>query len=309
VLEKWWRLSMSEGLRRNIGRMPFFDFRLVYWADYVNPEPADPNEKDPGHPLHIAEPYLPSPGTLINKTNKQARRPLKKKVKTQLSRMLLSNRFTHVLPALTESAIRKRYREIDLYYSPDAAGKAGATAQEDLRAILAKTLFDCRRRRIVLIAHSMGALIACDVLYSLEFSIDTFITIGSPLGIPLLVEKLKEEQRGAIAPNRKISAPESISGQWLNLFDPRDEIGSRHMPGYFFAPNSRGVAPEDRAVINDYRVGGRVNPHKVYGYLRCREMSEALFRLITRDRNRARLFVETGVTELLYRLGNRLRKR
>lgn len=48
TLEKWWRLSILEGLRRNIGRRPFFDFQLVYRADYINPKPADPNEKDPG---------------------------------------------------------------------------------------------------------------------------------------------------------------------------------------------------------------------------------------------------------------------
>jgi len=281
VLEKWWRLSMSEGLRRNVGRLPFFDFRLVYWADYFYPEPGNPNEKDPAHPLYIADPYLPSGGPTDEEEDAETRLSLKKKIKSKIVRMLLSDYFTQIFPAVTESAIRKRFREIGHYYAPDATGRARAAAKEDLCAILADALSRRRRNRIVLIAHSMGSLIACDVLYSLEFSIDTFITIGSPLGIPLIVDKLRKEQRGAVESNRKIRAPESISGQWINLFDPRDEVGCRRRLGDFFVPNNRGVAPMDMAVINDYHTAERVNPHKVYGYLRCREISEILFRLIT----------------------------
>jgi pimeloyl-ACP methyl ester carboxylesterase len=304
VLEKWWRLSISEGLYRNTGRRPFFDFRLVYWADYINSEPSDPNEKDTRHPLYIAEPYLPSPGVLTHEDEK-TRQPLKKKIKDQFAQIIMSDNFMNIFPAVTESAARKRYREIDLYYSPDAAGKTKATAQEDLRSILSETLFLYRRHRIVLIAHSMGSLIACDVLYSLDFSIDTFITIGSPLGIPLLMGKMREEHRRAAASSRKIKSPESISGQWLNLFDPRDKVGCHHRLSDFFAPNIKGVAPKDLAVENDYRAGDSVNPHKVYGYLRCHEISDVLFTLITKDKNRARLLVENAAAELIYRLNRR----
>ena len=221
--------------------------------------------------------------------------------------MLLSDHIPHIFHTLTESAMKKRFREMELYYSPDAAGKTAVTAQEDLRLILAETLSRNRRHRIVLIAHSMGSLIACDVLYSLDFSIDTFITIGSPLGIPMFLEKMKKERRGAVVSNRKIRAPESISGQWLNLFDPRDEVGCHHRLEDYFAPNSRGVAPKDRIVTNDYRVGRHVNPHKSYGYLRCREISEVLFRLIAKDKSRPRLFVENSIAGLLYKLGRRFR--
>ena len=302
---------MSEGLRRNIGQLPFFDFRLVYWADYINPEPLDPNEKDPGHPLYIAEPYLPAGAASDEEETEETRRPFKKKIKSRITRMLLSDRFMHIFPAVTESAMRKRFREIDIYYSSDAIGKADktkATAQEYLRSVLAETLSHHRRRRIVLIAHSMGSLIACDVLYSLDFAIDTFITIGSPLGIPLIVEKVREEQRGAIVSNRKITAPGCISGQWINLFDPRDEVGCRHRLGDSFAPNSRGVAPEDIAVTNDYRTDARANPHKVYGYLRCPEISKVLFELITKGKSRPRLFMEKGFTGLLYKFGRIFRE-
>jgi len=304
VLEKWWRLSISEGLRRNIGRIPFFDFRLVYWADYINPEPTDPNEKDPCHPLYITEPYLPAGAS--GDENEKSRRPLKKKIKNQFTRILLSDHFPHVFHAVTESTMKKRYREIELYYSPDAAGKIKATAQEDLRNVLAEALSHYRNRRIILIAHSMGSLIACDVLYSLDFAIDTFITIGSPLGIPIIMDKVREEQRGAIVSNRKIKSPEAISGQWLNLFDPRDEVGCHHRLANSFAPNGRGVEPEDMIVLNDYRTDKRVNPHKVYGYLRCREISEILFRLTAKDKSRARLIMENGIAGLLYRLGKTL---
>ena len=303
VLEKWWRLSITEGLCRNIGRLPFFDFRLAYWADYINPEPSDPNEKDPDHPLYIAEPFMPFSASAHE--YEETRTPFKKKIKKHISRAILSDQFSHVFPTLTESAMRKRFPEIDLYYSHDAPGKIKATAQDDLRAVLSEALFQYRRHRIVLIAHSMGSLIACDVLYSLEFSIDTFITIGSPLAIPLIVEKIREEQRGSVASNRKIRAPESISGQWLNLFDARDEVGCRPLSDSF-AQNGRGVAPEDMVVTNDYCIGERINPHKVYGYLRCREISDVLFPLIVKDKSRARIVLENGLAGLFYRLGRRM---
>ena len=118
---------------------------------------------------------------------------------------------------------------------------------------------------------------------------------------------MRAEQPRAVASNRKIRAPESISDQWINLFDTRDEVGCHHRLSDSFAPNGMGVAPEDRVVINDYGANERVNPHKVYGYLRCREISDVLFRLITKDKSRARVILENGVAGILYRLGRRSR--
>ncbi|MDR0843314.1 MAG: alpha/beta hydrolase [Acidobacteriota bacterium] len=322
VLERWWRLSLSEGLRRHTGKRPFFDFRLVYWADYLNPEPTDPNEKDPEHPLYLTEPYH----TALEETDAagdghDAPRPFKKKVKSQLTRMLLSDPFMHAFPAVTESVMKKRFKEIELYYSSDAVGKAKATAQEELRSILSEALAKYRKRRIVLIGHSMGSLIACDVLYSLGFEIDTFITAGSPLGIPLIAEKIREEQCAAVASqggqdshsghnghgghnkDKKLKAPEAITGAWYNLYDPQDELACHYRLGEVFAHNSAGVAPQDLEVTNDYRIGERVNPHKIYGYLRCREISEILLKLITANKSERRLRAENGISDILFKLG------
>jgi len=203
--------------------------------------------------------------------------------------------------------MKKRFKEIELYYSSDAVGKAKATAQEDLRSILAEALAKYRRRRIVLIAHSMGSLIACDVLYKLGFEIDTFITVGSPLGIPLITEKIREEQGEAVAApegnGRKLKSPEAVAGAWLNLYDQQDELASQHKLGDAFAGNSAGVAPSDIEIVNDYRVGERANPHKVYGYLRCREISEILLGLVAANKSKRRLRVENGLSNILFKLG------
>ncbi|MDR1726557.1 MAG: alpha/beta hydrolase [Acidobacteriota bacterium] len=307
VLERWWRMSLSEGLRRHTGQRPFFDFRLVYWADYLNPQPYDPGEKDPKHPLHLAEPYRMAAGADGEGERRDEPQTLKKKVKDQIARVLLSDPFMLAFPAVTESVMKKRFKEIDLYYSSDAVGKAKATAQEDLRSILAEALTKYRRRRIVLIAHSMGSLIACDVLYGLGFEIDTLVTIGSPLGIPLIVEKIRDEQGdAAVAPDgdgKKLKAPESVAGAWVNLYDQRDELASQHKLGDVFTFNGAGVAPSDIEIVNDYRVGERVNPHKAYGYLRCREMSEILLGLVTANKSARRLRVENGLSNILFKLG------
>ena len=313
VLERWWRLSLSEGLHRHFNRLPFFDFRLVYWADYLNPQPIDPNEKNPEHPLYASEPYHTAPEETVEaESGHDTPQPFKKKMKSQITRMLLSDSFTHAFPAVTESVMKKRFREIELYYSSDEVGKARATAQEDLRAILSEALNKYRRRRIVLVAHSMGSLIACDVLYSLNFEIDTFITMGSPLGIPLIVDKIREEQGDAVTSSgehgvrhKKIKSPEAVANAWYNIYDPRDELACQHKLGDMFTYNSVGIVPQDIAITNDYRIGERVNPHKIYGYLRCREVSDILFQLITANKSERRLRVENGISNILFKLGRR----
>ena len=58
---------------------------------------------------------------------------------------------------------------------------------------LANALKKHRRKKILLIGHSMGSIIAYDVLtqYATMVPVDTFVTIGSPLGIPVIKSKIE----------------------------------------------------------------------------------------------------------------------
>ena len=56
--------------------------------------------------------------------------------------------------------------------------------------------------------------------------------------------------------------------------------------------NSKGVAPVDQVVYNNYKYGDEKNPHKAYGYLRTEQVAETIVNFLTTDRNP--VFVRLG---------------
>ena len=90
----------------------------------------------------------------------------------------------------------------------------------------------------MLIAHSMGSIIAYDVLRDLGreltgMQVDHLVTIGSPLGMPYVLYKIRQE-------NASIRTP-SIVRRWTNLADRRDPIAVDVHLADEFEPNDRGV--------------------------------------------------------------------
>jgi len=124
----------------------------------------------------------------------------------------------------------------------------------------------------MLIAHSLGSIIAYDVLRVAGrtlpgLRISHFVTIGSPLG-------LTEVKEIVAAPLR---VPQCVA-RWSNFADPRDRVArwdTRLSNDY--RPNSGGVTISDHLVVNGYlSPSGKSNPHKIYGYLRTPEVSELI---------------------------------
>jgi hypothetical protein len=120
----------------------------------------------------------------------------------------------------------------------------------------------------------MGSIIAYDALRELgqvnsNFRIENFVTIGSPLGVPTVAAQISEEWTLLRTP--------SIVKRWINLSDPRDPVAfDTHLRNDYEA-NDQGIRVEDDLILNNY-VGPNDEPnhHKIYGYLRCPEMSELL---------------------------------
>ena len=76
----------------------------------------------------------------------------------------------------------------------------------------------CTRPHIV-VSHSMGTVIAYDCLKRVAecAGVDGLITLGSPLGLDEIQDKLQPEwSRGAGFPG------ETVSGEWINIFDRLD---------------------------------------------------------------------------------------
>ena len=135
----------------------------------------------------------------------------------------------------------------------------------------------------MLVAHSMGSIIAYDVLYELkkEIEIDTFITIGSPLGLPMVISKFFEEHQIEYDSSTKRPTPESVKN-WYNFADIDDGIAANDDLRDEFAPNSAGVNPIDNNIYNDYKNWKTKNAHKSFGYLRSPKMSKVAFDFLKR---------------------------
>jgi hypothetical protein len=123
--------------------------------------------------------------------------------------------------------------------------------------------------RTMLIAHSMGTIIAYDVLRDIgkqypSACIDHFVTIGSPLGMPHVRYQIAQEDANVRTP--------SLVNQWTNFADRRDPVAIDTHLANDFEPNSYRVRVHDDLVSNDW--GGIY--HNAYGYLRTPEVSRAI---------------------------------
>ena len=118
----------------------------------------------------------------------------------------------------------------------------------------------------------MGTIIAYDVLqFELQNqSIHTFVTMGSPLGLPFIKAKIAKELK-SVHHDLKISTPDCISSAWLNFSDLEDKIALNFDLNNDFSSNKNGIQATDYEIINDYSIDGIKNPHKSYGYLRSNE--------------------------------------
>lgn len=129
---------------------------------------------------------------------------------------------------------------------------------------------------MLIAAHSMGGLIAYDVLRGAErdgtpLPRAALVTLGAPLGLTEIRLKL-EAEHGALRVPAALTA-------WTNLMD-RDDIATVGDDlSETFAANAAGVRVRDVPVTNAYRrADGSENRHKSYGYLRTPEFSELVAR-------------------------------
>jgi pimeloyl-ACP methyl ester carboxylesterase len=125
-------------------------------------------------------------------------------------------------------------------------------------------------RRIILIGHSLGSVIAYDVLWEMsrkksELRVDRFVTIGSPLGLNFVQHRiLSARERGAAR------YPDNIR-RWDNL----SAIGEMTALDREFADDfgemvTLGLVEridDHTDLVNYYRGPDGLNVHKCYGYL------------------------------------------
>lgn len=277
ILRAWWKASILEGFKRIERPKPVFNFDLVYWAHYLHPVPLDPRIKDKEDPLYLEDPYFPAPESAEEKKPGELRQKILDYVSEQLENIFLNEDLTINYETIADFIIHNFFRELDIYYRNYCVrqNKHDCRAKEVICSDLANVLKLHHRKKIMLIAHSMGSIVAYDVLtqYVPDLSIDSFVTLGSPLGMPITKSKIVAEQKKDPGPSIDLKTPENILSHWYNLSDLRDKIAVNYKLKDDFSENAGHIGPEDMMVINNYEYDEEKNPHKSYGYLRTPELA------------------------------------
>jgi hypothetical protein len=310
LLQEWWRQSLSEGFRLINHPRRSIPFELVYWADILYPLPYDPDIADKKDVRFLDEPYRPSPGRRA-KLFAPARKKILDLVEKQLLRNDVDAEGSPIWQHINDLVIHNFFKDLAAYYDNDVAdvGHEGLPVRDAIRKRLADKLNQHRDKRILLIAHSMGSIIAYDVLTLLvpDLTIDTLVTIGSPLGVPAVMHKIREEL--SLTNGQDLPTPENIGRWWYNHADLTDKVAFHYRLADDFLPNRSGVLVTDIQVVNDYAVDGDANPHKVYGYLRTPEMAQLCFGFLSAGQSRAGIRRRDLFNKALDWLSDRLRLR
>ena len=180
---------------------------------------------------------------------------------------------------VSQRLLHKYFHELEVYFNGDSEFDSEFNFQvkeeiiNRLTGILAKHHGD----DIMLIGHSMGAIIAFDVLsfIAVGIKIHTFVTMGAPLGAPFVMSRIAAHSKSTYG-TIKLQTPEAVQKHWFNFSDLMDKIALDYKLSDDFAENSQGVKCVDKLVVNNYVMNGIANPHKSFGYLRTPEFIQCL---------------------------------
>ncbi len=258
VLENWWMEAISEGLMRNCAAQLNLPFELVYWANIQYPNPIPVGE--------LSERYEQAQGDgALRRYDPKTFDKIRAFTQKWGGRLLDKEKDLIGLGTNVEKLLTLSLTDLAEYYdSPDK--------RKQMRARLSELLKRHNAKRQVLIAHSMGSIIAYDVLRELDDSemesIAHFITIGSPLGLPIVTQKIRQEFEETRTPEKVV--------RWTNIADPADKVSlDCNLSDDYKKSKSAGVKVADTLVLNNYvNHEGEANHHKSYGYLRTPELSD-----------------------------------
>ena len=264
--KEWWKRAVIEGLKRNCAKTTDeLSFDFVYWADLryrsaisldMNPEPYYPDQGTGPFPEYQAHKWI----AVFNEI-------------TSIIGQEVNFLDLHTgVDRVGDFVLERELQDLAAYYE-----------NGDFRSTVRQRLIDKLReyagKRIMLIGHSMGSIVAYDVLRIIgretpPVPVDHFVTIGSPLGLPHVKTKIYEE-------NDLVRTP-TVVGRWTNFADRRDIVAVEAKLADDYEASDQGVKVVDVPVINAYKSPpDRVPPnkpnfHKSYGYLRTPELSNVV---------------------------------
>ncbi len=279
LLEDWWEKAMLEGLDKLDKSYDLPKFELVYWADILYEKPLDARIEDIEDPYYLDEPYTPGRND-FEVEDHRVRQKILDFLEDQLDSLFLNDDLTINYAGITDVFIGRYFKDLEVYYAKECLDKNDIRCNERqlIRDRLVEVLNKYKNYNIILIAHSMGSIIAYDVLTFLlpEFNIHTFITIGSPLGFPIIQGKIAAEWNAKKLVPAKLKTPPGVKKYWYNFADLQDKVALIYNLSNNYEANWRNIKPLNFVVNNDYHSEKDFNPHKSFGYLRTSEFSSIL---------------------------------
>ncbi|WP_155912042.1 alpha/beta hydrolase [Methylobacterium sp. 77] len=254
---RWWKEAIAEGLSRNEGVAdPRFAFEFVYWADLRYDAPLTKDEN--------REPYRPYDGIGPMTGGDEAPALTAKEVLAPVYAGIdIVEEVTGITP-VDDVILESRFDDLWHYHAEQSFARA-------VRRRLIERLEAFRDHRILLVAHSMGSVIAYDALMQLEqedssVKVEHLVTAAAPLGLAKVKLKFEAEHGALRVPNNVLA--------WTNLTDSNDIVSIMGKLETDYGPNNAGMRVADRRVVNAYlRPDATSNHHKSYGYLRTPEFS------------------------------------
>lgn len=285
-LTEFWQTSIAEGLQKNCGiAQPSFDLRMVYWADLLYKQQQHDDALFHFDKLYNGEPYTAGNGRpetyqegFIDRFRSGAFGLAGSAIDFAKREFGVDN--------LADWVLDKTLKDLAFYYDDDrviadrSEPKQTDQASKVLRADLQDTLLPLEGNEIMLIAHSMGTIIAYDVLRDIgqdhpTFKVAHFVTIGSPLGLPHVKGKIIEQRSYDGEEHQRVRTPSVVKDRWVNYADRRDPVALDTHLRDDYGPNASDIRVEDDLVANGYEgLTGKANHHKSYGYLRTPELSK-----------------------------------
>lgn len=264
TLRNWWTSSIEEGLNESTTiSLGSIDLEMAYYSDIHYIDGPIKNEDN-------TEPY--------KKAKKGAIQAYKKGILDRIRRVTGNwidtpldwlEEHSHLFSALGRTVSKKLLKDLGEYYS-------NINIRTKVNDRLNKLLVEHKTDEIILISHSMGTIVAYEVLRELGrdrdhagFVLEHFVTMGSPLGLTVV-------KGNALGECKKLRTPSCVRGSWVNFSDPQDFVCLDSHLRDDYEPNSFSVKVKDVMVCNDYPG----NEHKSYGYLRTPELSKHLASLL-----------------------------
>ena len=191
--------------------------------------------------------------------------------------MAMGDRFPWFIPFIPDPAIKASIQEMSRYF----ANKNNIACK--IRKLLKKEIRKSfkHNERVLLICHSLGAVIAFDSLWELWFEqnirqrVDLFLTIGSPLGMRFFQKRMVNAKQ---PPEKRY--PGNIR-RWKNISSEGDLVSldttvNNDYGMMIESGLTESIEDQCHDVFNYFHDEKGLNVHQAYGYLVNPAVSKAI---------------------------------